>query len=682
MTLSSLFYPRSVLVAGSMTPGKLGAELVKQIQVGGYRGSLYALNPKAAGLGSAEGVSSPADLPEPVDLAVIASPASTVAGVLASCGQAGIPYAIIITSGFSEAGNQAGEQELRRVARQYGIQFVGPNCAGMVNTGCELFPCLELRPPAGSVGFISQSGALGGAVLARAQEEGLGISKFVSYGNGAGLGPADFLAFLAEDAQTRVVGLYIESVPDGRAFMAALETCSRAKPVIVIKAGRTSAGSRATASHTGALAGTDAVYDAAIRQAGALRVRSVDEMLDLCAAFASAPLPGGPRLLIVTNSGGPAVLAADLAEEMGLQVAEPAQGAQARLKSSGLAGHASARNPVDLTVEGTREGFYHSFKALLPDYDAALAINVGTPYLDSLALAQGVVEGSAGLGKPVLASFVPSQLTAEAVNLLKARGIPNYPSGERAVAALAGMLSYRTAREAWRQPQAVPPVDLVDEAVPLPEEALEPQAMAWLHAHGLPTPALRTAQDTDQAAQAANELGFPVVMKVVSPEILHKSEHGGVVLGIRSAEEARQAFERIHGLSGGKDFRGVVIYPQVNGAQEVLIGLSRDAQFGPVVAFGLGGIYTEIWRDVALRVAPVDQSTAMRMILELRSAPLLQGARGQPACDLQALAEMIARVSWLPLKYPDLDELDLNPVFALPAGALVGDVRIIRKKAA
>jgi acetyltransferase len=518
-------------------------------------------------------------------------------------------------------------------------------------------------------------------VLARAQDEGLGISKFVSYGNGADLTQVDFLDYLRDDPLTRVVALYIESVSDGRAFLRALTACAERKPVVVIKAGRTGAGARATASHTGSLAGSDAVYEAAIRQAGAIRARSVDELMDLCTAFSSLPPMRGKRLLIVTNSGGPGVLAADLAEELGLDVSEPCAASKAWLGEF-VPGHASLKNPVDLTVEGTREGFRRALQGLLPGYDAALAMNVSTPYLDTLGLAEGVIDGSAESGKPVVANFLPTQPVGEAVTRLKAGGVPDYASGERAVAALAALArDFARRQDPERGMWAVLAAQKKPaEPKPLPGTGplLEPQAMAWLAENGLAVPGFQVAETGEQAAQAAQILGFPVVMKVVSPEILHKSDVGGVMVGIRDEDGARQAFKRIRQAAEGRDFRGVVIYPMVAGGVEVLVGVSRDAQFGPVVAVGVGGIFTEVLRDVSLRVAPVDTGTALEMINELRGAGLLRGARGRPPCDLQALAHLVAQVSELPFAYPELKELDLNPVFALEQGVVIGDVRVIR----
>ncbi|MGB6067695.1 MAG: acetate--CoA ligase family protein, partial [Desulfomonilaceae bacterium] len=497
-------------------------------------------------------------------------------------------------------------------------------------------------------------------------------------GNGSDLSQVDFLRYLAEDDETKVVALYIESVNDGRAFMEALSECARRKPVLVIKAGRTSVGRRATASHTGSMAGSDAVYDAAIRDSGAIRVRSVEALVDLCEGFIQTPPVCGKKLLIVTNSGGPGVLAADLAEESGFNVSEPSAELQAELRTF-LPGHCSLKNPIDLTVEGTEEGYRRTLQILLKEYDAAVAIDVGTSYLDNLALGRGVVEGARGSGKPVLASFVPEQLMAESTTYMKQNGVVVFPSGERAVSVLAEMARYENHRSLFSKKR---PLQTNLESRALPEDGymLEPQAMTWLKENGIPVPEFYLAENADEAVRACERLGYPIVMKVVSPDILHKSDVGGVVVGIRDAKAARNAFGSIQQSAQGKVFCGAVVYPMIKQAQEVLLGLSNDPQFGPVVAFGLGGIYTEIWRDIVLRVAPVDPDEAMEMIHQIKAIKLLMGARGAPPCDLETLAQTLSNFSRLPFLYPEIGEVDLNPVFLLQKGLVVGDVRVIKKQ--
>lgn len=675
MSIQSLFYPRGVAVVGSTSEGKLGWELIRKILDGGYQ-NVFAVNPKARGAFSALGYDAVTKIDQPVDLAVVVSPPQTVRAVLEDCGRAGVKAAAIITAGFSEVGNHAGEIEIKRVARQYGIRFIGPNCAGLINTSHHLYPTLETHPPAGGVAIVAQSGAVGGVLTAWAKEFGLGISKFVNYGNGADLNEIDFLRYLTDDPETQVAALYIESVTDGRAFMEAVRECTGRKPVVVIKAGRTRSGRRATLSHTGSMAGADAVYDAALRQCGAVRVHTIEEMFDLCKAFVHVPALPGNRVAIVTNSGGPGVLAADRAEEVGLEVAEPSLAVKESLAEF-LPANCALKNPIDLTVEGTEDGYRRTLLAVLQEYDAALALNVATPYLDSVSLARGVCDAADQSGKSIVAAFLPRQIVTEAVTYLQEHGVPNFATGERAATALANMAAYET-RKADRRPLP----EIPREQRPLPGEGpmLEPEAMAWLRENGIPVPDFHFAVTSAEAMRGGREIGYPVVMKVVSPDILHKSEWGGVIVDIRDDGAALNAFEAIQQAAADMDFRGVVIYPMIQGAQEVLLGLSRDPQFGPVVVFGLGGVYTEIRRDISLRVAPVDRAGAEAMIRELRSYPILEGIRGQKPCDLDALADLLVSFSRLPFLYPEVTEVDLNPVFVFAKGLVVGDVRVIRKE--
>lgn len=677
MTIHNLFYPRGVAVVGSTAPGKIGYELIKKIVDGGYE-RVYAVNPKAQGALGAPGYTSVTQIESPVDMAVIVAPPATVPAVLEDCGQAGVRAAVIITAGFSEVGNHAGESEVKQAAARHGIRFIGPNCAGLVNTHHHLYPTLETHPPAGSVAVVTQSGAVGGVITAWAREFGLGISKFVSYGNGADLNEIDFLHYLADDAETQVVALYIESVSDGRKFMQVASECAARKPVVVIKAGRTESGRRATLSHTGSMAGADAVYDAALRQCGAIRVHTIEELFDLCKGFAwlgpkSFRNPSSPKIAIVTNSGGPGVLAADRAEELGLDVAEPGPATKARL-SEFLPAHCALKNPIDLTVEGTEDGYRQTLLALAEEYDAILALNVATPYLDSVALARGVCDAAQQINKPVAAAFLPQAIVADAIDYLQARNIPNFATGEQAMTALARMAQYTHPQRTWSE------VSHETQRLPGEGQLLEPQAMTWLRENGIPTPEFRLAANVEEAVRGCREIGYPVVMKVVSPDILHKSEWGGVKLDIRDDAAARAAFESIRQAATGKDFRGVIIYPMIRDALEVLVGLAHDPQFGPVVAFGWGGIYTEALRDVVLRVAPIDRAEADAMIREIRAFPILQGVRGQPPCDLDALAEMLVNFSRLACLYPEIAEVDLNPVFVFSRGLVVGDARVIRKE--
>jgi acyl-CoA synthetase (NDP forming) len=683
----ALFNPKHVAVIGSVGAGKIGRVLVEQIVAGGFEG-VSAINPRGEGLSATSpagafevsGFRSIEEIPSDKrpELVVIASPANTVADVIAEAGRAGAKAAIVITAGFRESGNAEGEARLCEAARAAGIRLVGPNCAGIINTKRNLFPTLETRPPRGEVAFISQSGALGGAVLSWAEEQGVGFSKFVSYGNGADLTDVDFLEALRLDHETKVVALYIETVSDGRRFMDAVRRLTAMKPLVVIKSGRSQVGGRAALSHTGSMAGADGVYDAALRQCGALRVDGIEEMFDLCRGFVTLPPVRGKRLVVVTNSGGPAVLAADRAEALGLELPTPSPALRERLARH-LQPFCSLENPIDLTVQGDEDDYREALVKALDEADAALAIDVNTPYLDAVPIARGVVDATRTAGKPIATCFMAGETVANALPFLEAGGVPNFATGERAVAVFAAMARRTLTRERLRaaSPAVWAEPEKPDRDLPWEGQGLEPEVLDWLESDAFPVPRRLLAATADEAAEAVSSFGGPVAMKLVAEGLLHKSDVGGVVLDVADPAEARETFSRLRKLEGDR-FRGILVLPMVRGAAEVLVGLSTDAQFGPVVAVGLGGVHTEVLRDVALRVAPIDPATAQEMLDELHGAAILRGVRGTGARDLTSLSEMVAAISRLPFRYRGLRELDLNPVFVLQDGVLIGDARAVR----
>ncbi len=677
----AFFRPRGVAVVGSVNETKIARVLIEQLAAGGYS-PIYAVNPHAKDApGTDAAATSFAELVAAgytVDLAVVASPAATVARVLEDAGRSGVRAAAIIASGFSECGETAKEEALVRAARSTGLRFIGPNCAGLVNTKWDLFPTLETRPPQGDVALVSQSGALGGAVLSWAEEQGVGFSKFVSYGNGADLTDVDFLDYLCEDDETKVVALYVETVSDGRAFLEAARRLTAAKPLIVIKSGRSGSGARATLSHTGSLAGSDAVFDAALRQCGAMRVSGVEELFDVCRGLAALPPVRGRRLIIVTNSGGPGVLAADAAERAGLTMPMPSRELHSRLAAR-LPAFCSLGNPIDLTVQGDEAAYRDVLTMTLDEYDAALAIDVNTPYLNAAQPARGIVAAARATRKPIAATFLAGATAAAAVPVLIEGGVPDFPTGERGAATLGLLAQDREAREK-RSPAPAPdsPVGtLPGDADVVPE----PQALDWLEGEGFPVGRRTFARTAEEAARAAKALGFPVAMKAVAAGVVHKSDVGGVILDVASQAAARSAFESLSERTRDLGFAGVLVLPMVRDAAETLVGVIQDPHFGPVVAVGLGGTAAEALHAVVLRVAPVDEREAREMWGELRGRALLGAFRGRPARDVAALAAVAARASQLAFRYPDLVELDLNPVFALESGVVIGDARAVRGRA-
>ncbi|MBM3293456.1 MAG: CoA-binding protein [Candidatus Aminicenantes bacterium] len=428
--LDSFFAPLAVAFAGSVKPGKIGFELIRNMKEGNYEGEIYPINPAGGDVLGYRVYPSVSALPGKIDLIVISLPHQAILDSLDQAGARGIKAAVVISSGFSEVGNDQAEKTLVETARRWGIRLIGPNCAGLMNPWARHFPSIEVRALPGYTALLTQSGALGGAALALAEERGFGFSKFISYGNRCDLGDIELLAYLADDPQTRAIVVYMEGVDRGREFLRAAKSASLRKPVVAIKAGRTRAGTRAASSHTGTMAGVDEVYNAAFRKAGILRVEGVEEMFDLCQAISHCPLPEGNKVAIVTNSGGPGILAADKAESLGLNVNEPSPSLVESLKPR-LSPHASLKNPVDLTVESGYEEYAAALEAVLSEYDAAIVINVATPYLDSTGIARGVIEAAGRRRKPVLTSFMAGRIVKDAVGLLDEAQIVNLATGER-----------------------------------------------------------------------------------------------------------------------------------------------------------------------------------------------------------------------------------------------------------
>ncbi|WP_455599533.1 acetate--CoA ligase family protein [Cloacibacillus sp.] len=678
MELKSLFYPKSVAVFGSASEGKLANVLINRLLDGGMK-QVFAVNPKGISVRSAAGYSSLSDVPAAVDMAVIAAPANTVNGILEDCGKCGVTACIIISSGFSEAGNAAGEEEIIATAKRHGIRFIGPNCAGMVCTQGNLVATLETSPPRGNISIISQSGAIGGSFMALSAQFGVGISKFISYGNGGDLTVLELLRFLKEDDETKVIALYLESIPTGRKFMEAVREVSAVKPVVIVKSGRSNAGQRAAMSHTGSMAGADTVCDAALRQCGAIRAETLVDLFEICKGFSMMPAVKGKHLAIITNSGGPGVMTVDRAEEAGLLISETSEEVKNKLKED-LPPFAGLRNPIDLTVEATGEQYRSAIEIALTESDCAIVLYIGTPYLKAMPVAEAIAAAARSSGKPVAAVMQVGSDIEESFRYLRENGIPAYASGEDAASVLATMANYEIRRQSESSvPCILDAAELGKAFQGGANRLLEPEAMKLLRENGIATPPFVFAKSADEAAKGAEKIGYPVVIKVVSPQIVHKSDCGGVKLNIKTDGEARAAFKHMEEIAKDKDFRGVIIYPMLKMGKEVIIGLTNDPTFGPLVAFGMGGVYTEVLKDITFRVAPISCDEARRMIKEIKMYPLLRGVRGEAASDTEALSEMISKFSQLPFLYRDICEADLNPVFLYETGVCAADVRILGK---
>jgi acetyltransferase len=626
---------------------------------------------------------------EPVDLAVIAVPAPGVLPALKECVAKGIRGAIVLSAGFREAGEpgQAREAELRAWLREQPIRVLGPNCLGWIRPSRRLNATFAPgMPPAGGIAFLSHSGALATAILDWARARRLGFSFFATLGNQADLTESDVLEAAADDPETQVIVAYLEGLADGRRFFDALRATAARKPVVVLKAGRSPEGGRAVSSHTGALAGSDVAFDAAVRQAGAVRARSVEELFDLARSLASQPLPRGRRLLVITNGGGLGVIATDAARDAGLEVTALDSVTQARLRTA-LPFTASVANPVDLVGDADAGRYTNALHAIGPDtnIDAALVIMTVQAATDAVGIARAILGAIRGWSRPVVAALVGGDRVAPGIRILEEAGVPCFSFPEPAVTALAGMALVaerfrpqipesrsRTmpagVRAAVHRLHAAGPAKLgLVELAPV------------LTAYDIPVLTPQLAGSAEEAAAIAAHLNCPVALKIASPEISHKTDVGGVSLGVTAPTEvariAGDMLTRVRQQRPDATIQGVMVQPMAPPGKELLLGALHDAQFGPLVVVGLGGIYVEVLRDTTARLAPLSPAEAVRMLDELRMAPLLRGVRGEPAVDQTALAATIAHFSQLAADCPELVELELNPLVAHATGVVTVDAR-------
>ncbi|MBR9989532.1 MAG: acetate--CoA ligase family protein [Gemmatimonadetes bacterium] len=693
--LDAFFRPRSIAVVGaSRTPGTVGYEIVDNLLNDGFTGVVYPVNPKAVAVHSIPAYRSIADVPGPVDMAVIAVPKDLVPAALEACGLKGVRALVVITAGFREVGpaGREREQELLSIAQRYGMRMVGPNCLGVLSTAEDVrmnATFAPIMPPAGPISFMSQSGAMGVTILDYAAEYGIGIHHFVSVGNKADISGNDLLEYWAAEDATRVILMYLENFGNPAKFTRIAREVTRRKPIIAVKAGRTAAGARAASSHTGALAGVDTATDALLTQCGVIRVDSVEELFDMAMAFGQLPVPAGNRVAVVTNAGGPGIIITDACESLGLSVAELSAETQARLREN-LPDEASVRNPVDMIATATPESYRLALEAVLadPNVDAAIAAFVPPLRVRQQDVARSIVEARKSQpAKPMLAVLMGRAGLPEGRADLRTAGVPGYIFPEAAARALAGMYRYRQWLE---RPAGSIREDEVNQGVVrrLIAEALEAGAdylerdsvLAILEAYGITTLKSARAASADEAAEAARALGLPVVLKIDSQDVVHKTDVGGVALDIRSADEVRTAFNvmvtRVREHMPDARIDGVIVERFVKGGRETIIGMSQDPSFGPVLMFGLGGIYVEALKDVTFRVQPVSDIDAREMVRSIRGVKLLEGMRGEAPSDMAAIEDAIQRVSQLVGANPQIIEMDINPFVALEKGGIAVDARI------
>ena len=699
--LQGLFAPRAVAVIGATArPGSVGRAVFANVLQHEYGGVVYPVNPRAASIMSVKAYGSVLEIPEEVDLAVVIVPSDTVPQVLEECGRKNIKAAIVITAGFKELGEEGARKQeaVLQVVRKHGIRLLGPNCLGIINTEPQISlnaSFARLMPMPGNIALVSQSGAVGVAALEYAMGERIGLSKFVSVGNKADLNENDFLAYLGDDPQTDVILLYLEDLADPQRFFGLAQeiTGERAqkKPILAIKSGRTAAGARAASSHTGALAGSDEAYDALFAQCGVLRVESLEELFDYATAFAMQPLPRGNRVAVVTNAGGLGIMCTDASIRYGLAMASLEDETVERLKS-GLPPAANLHNPVDLLGDAREDRYALALDSVLADHGVDGVIVLSTPQLmtDLAAIAATVAEVTPKYQKPVLVCQMALGEIEETLAIWTKARLPHYHFPEEAARSMGAMARY--AANIGRPGYDIRVFTDVDRGAVERQLAavraegrhqlLEPEAQAIFQAYGFPVAPFRWAKSADEAVLAAEALGLPVAVKIVSPDIVHKFDVGGVRLKLGTVAEVREAYREILASVAqahpGAQIAGVLVQKMAEKGRETILGMSRDPQFGPLLMFGLGGTYVEIFKDVIFRVAPISEAWAHQMIGELKGFRILTGFRGEPPADLEAIAEALERLSQLVLDFPAIRELDINPfmVFEEGQGAAVLDARI------
>ena len=693
--LSALFNPQSIAVIGASADAKkVGHAVLQNLIQYRYKGRLIPVNPSCPEILGLKTYPKVSTAGERTDLAIIAVPAKFVPDTLIDCSVAGVKAAVILSAGFKEAGAEGTrlEQTVKDIAKKRGIRVLGPNCLGLINTGNDMNATFAGGMlPKGRIAFFSQSGALGIAILDWALGNRIGFSKFISLGNKADLNEIDFIEYFMNDPDTDIILGYIEDVVSGTRFLKAASLATRVKPIVLLKSGGTEAGARAASSHTGALAGSDVAFDAAFRQSGVIRASGVEELFDTAMTFSGRKLPAGNRLLIVTNAGGPGILAADTAERIGVKLPQMTKDTLDTLIKQ-LPPSASVYNPVDLIGDATSERYAVAMEKAVadPNVDGVLVILTPQAMTDVDNVADLTIRTSNTTDKPILTSFMGSLSVQGAVEKLKQGSIPNFSYPETAVRAFKKLADYRqwqTVKDeelhvGWFNEDAVQ--DQIDALLKRGVyQAGEEEAVAMLALYGFKFPQRLLARTAKEAGAAGAKIGFPVVMKISSPDILHKTDVGGVKVGVRTAKEAEEAFLAI--TANARRFmpeafiKGVMVYEMVRGGKEVILGVTTDRTFGRMIMFGLGGIYVEVLKDVSFRIVPVTRRDAQTMVSEIRTVGLLKGARGEKSVDLAAVADNIVRLSAFVTAFPEVQELDINPLVVMEQGAVALDARIIFK---
>jgi len=687
MSLEMFFSPGSVAIVGaSASQGKVGYEILTNMIGAGYKGKIFPVNNKADMIEGLKCYPTLESIGETPDLVVVVLPAKVVPAIMQECTKIGAKSVVIITAGFKEVGEEGRklEQEVVQIAKQAGIRVIGPNCLGVIAPAHHVNASFggDL-PKQGSIGYLSQSGALLAAILDTSNAHGIGFSKLVSIGNKADVNELDLIRFFGRDPETKVIAGYLENIANGNVFVSQAEKISQTKPILLMKAGGTSAGAQAASSHTGSLAGSETAYEAVFERAGVVRCLSITAQFDYAQAFANQPLPAGNRIAVITNAGGPGIMAADAIERSGLSFAKLAEETKKKLLDA-LPPAANVQNPVDVLGDALADRYAFALDMVIhdPNVDAVLVLLTPQAMTEATATAEAMVKACRGNSrKPMFAAFLGARRVDEAIKVLRDNGIPQYDSPESAVETITKMVDYVRWRNRPKRVVKLFPVNrrkveaIIERHLRQgAREIGETESKEILEAYGFVTPRGSIATTAEQAANIAQQLEFPVVMKIWSPDILHKSDVGGVKIGLRNSQEVMDAFDlmmyRIPKKRPDANILGVLVQEMCTGGKEVILGMHRDPHFGPLMMFGMGGTMVEVLKDVAFYLAPLTAEEAKQMLMSTRTYRMLQGVRGERGVDIDAIAEGLQRLSQLVTEFPQIQEMDVNPFIVGPPGTI------------
>lgn len=682
--LDYIFRPKSVAVIGaSRKEGSIGRTIMRNLLVEDFAGTVYPVNPNATSVFGVRAFPSVLDIPDPVEMAVVVVPAEVVLTVVRECGLKGVKGLVIISAGFREIGGEGAvrEQKLKELLQEYHMRAVGPNCMGLWNSDPTVRMNVTFSPSKmidGDIAFISQSGALGIAILDMAEKLRIGLSYFVSTGNKVNLSGNDLLTAWEDDPRVRVILMYLENFGNPRKFVQLARRIGARKPIVVVKSGRSRAGARAARSHTGAIAEQDVFTEALFEQCGVIRARTIEELFEYARLFSQQPPPKGNRVSIVTNSGGPGILASDALSESRMLVASLQPETTEKLKKF-LPGLASTTNPVDMTAGAGHEEYEKTLRLVMadPNTDAGLVIFTPPTFIQEEDVARAILTARHP-EKPLVACILRSSSDSPSYRILNDAGLPTYTFPESAVRALSGYYAY--AQWQRRERGTIPTFQdikadriqsIIIQVLQAEQEWLrQEQAEEIIGSIGIRCPRCVFVESESELERAFNQVGSPAVMKVVAKGLVHKSEVGGVRLGLGTLEEVTEAFARMKKEveSHGYHFEGALLQQEVMGGREVIIGAHVDPKFGPLLMFGLGGKYVEVLRDVVFRLAPLTDKDAERMLRAIRGFPILQGIRGEKPCDIEGVKEALLRLSTLVINFPQIAEVEINPLMALEEG--------------